>query len=84
MSDDKQVKETDNVEGTPLVAPMPGMIVGYEKKIGDFVNEGETVVILEAMKMEMPIPAPIDGSIKAVNFNKGDAVAKNAILCVIG
>jgi pyruvate carboxylase subunit B len=95
VSDEKQVKETDtnyspnkpeadNIDGTPLVAPMPGMIVNYEKKIGDAVDEGETVVVLEAMKMEMPLVAPLNGIIKAINFNKGDAVAKNAILCVIG
>jgi hypothetical protein len=37
---------------------MPGMIVKYEKKVGDAVNEGETVVILEAMKMENALAAP--------------------------
>ena len=44
--------ELSRCDGTPLVAPMPGMIVGVEKKEGDTVNEGETILILEAMKME--------------------------------
>lgn len=71
-------------EGTPLRAPMPGMIISFEKKVGDAVNQGETVVILEAMKMENALPAPASGTVKAINFNSGDSVAKNAILCVIG
>jgi len=71
-------------EGTPVKAPMPGMIINYEKQVGDTVEEGETVVILEAMKMENSLPAPVGGTIKSVNFNVGDSVAKNDVLCVIG
>ncbi len=71
-------------EGTPVKAPMPGMIINYEKKVGDSVEEGETVVVLEAMKMENSLPAPASGTVKSVNFNVGDSVAKNDVLCVIG
>ena len=70
-------------KGTPLTAPMPGMIVSYEKNVGDSINEGETVVILEAMKMENALPAPASGTIKAINFSSGDSVAKGAVLCII-
>jgi len=72
------------VEGTPLRAPMPGMIVRYAKQVGDAVSKGDTVVILEAMKMENALPAPADGTVKAVNFSTGDSVAKDDVLCVIG
>jgi oxaloacetate decarboxylase alpha subunit/pyruvate carboxylase subunit B len=72
------------VDGTPLPAPMPGMIVKYEKQVGDAVSEGETVVVLEAMKMENALPAPASGTIKSINFSSGDSVAKNDVLCVIG
>jgi len=72
------------VEGTPLTAPMPGMIISYEKNVGDAITEGDTVVILEAMKMENALPAPASGTIKAINFSSGDSVAKGAVLCVIG
>ncbi len=72
------------VEGTPLPAPMPGLIIKYEKNVGDAINEGETVVILEAMKMENALPAPASGTIKAINFSSGDSVAKGDVLCVIG
>ena len=71
-------------DGTPLVAPMPGMIVKYEKNVGDAVEEGETVVILEAMKMENALPAPCSGTVNAINCSSGDSVAKNDVLCVIG
>jgi oxaloacetate decarboxylase alpha subunit/pyruvate carboxylase subunit B len=73
----------DDTGGTPLVAPMPGMIVGVEKKEGDKVNEGEPILILEAMKMENALPAPISGTITKINLGVGDHVAKNDILCVI-
>jgi pyruvate carboxylase subunit B len=72
------------VEGTPVSAPMPGMIVKYEKNVGDAVSQGETVVILEAMKMENALPAPASGTIQSVNFSSGDSVAKGDVLAVIG
>jgi len=72
------------VDGTPLKAPMPGMIVRYLKEVGDTVDKGETVVILEAMKMENALQAPAGGNIKAINFSSGDSVAKDDVLCVIG
>ena len=63
---------------------MPGMIVKYDKKEGDTVSEGETVVILEAMKMENALAAPASGTIKAIKYASGDSVAKGDVLCVIG
>jgi pyruvate carboxylase subunit B len=63
---------------------MPGMIVSYEKEVGDAVSEGETVVVLEAMKMENALPAPVSGTIKAINYKSGDSVSKNDVLCTIG
>ena len=73
-----------SVDGTPLAAPMPGMIVKYAKQVGDAVDEGETVVVLEAMKMENALPAPASGTIKAINYSSGDSVAKGDVLLVIG
>jgi len=73
----------DTSGSTPLIAPMPGMIVGVGKKEGDKVKEGETVLILEAMKMENALPAPVSGTITRINLGVGDHVAKNDILCLI-
>jgi len=73
-----------DVEGVALAAPMPGMIVRYEKQVGDEVSEGETIVVLEAMKMENALPSPATGTVKAINFASGDSMAKGDVLCVIG
>ena len=70
-------------DGAPLSAPMPGMIISYEKGIGDAVKKGETIVILEAMKMENALPSPASGTIKSINFSAGDSVAKGDVLCII-
>ena len=70
-------------DGTPVSAPMPGMVIKYEKNVGDSVKEGETVVVIEAMKMENALPAPANGVVKAVNYSSGDSVAKGDVLAVI-
>jgi oxaloacetate decarboxylase alpha subunit/pyruvate carboxylase subunit B len=74
----------EKTNGTPVTAPMPGMIVSYEKGVGDAVNQGETIVVLEAMKMENALPAPASGTLQAINFSSGDTVAKGDVLAVIG
>jgi oxaloacetate decarboxylase alpha subunit/pyruvate carboxylase subunit B len=79
-----EAKPAAAVEGTPVTAPMPGMIISYEKNVGDAIEEGDTVLILEAMKMENALPAPASGTIKAINFSSGDSVAKGDVLAVIG
>ena len=73
----------DDSGGQSLIAPMPGMIVGIDKKEGDPVKEGETILILEAMKMENALVAPISGTLTKINPGVGDHVAKNDVLCVI-
>jgi biotin carboxyl carrier protein len=72
-----------DVAGTPLTAPMPGTIVRYEKQEGDSVSQGETVVVLEAMKMENNLASPVDGTVKAIHFNQGATVTKDDVLCII-
>lgn len=72
-----------SVSGTPVSAPMPGMIIKYQKSEGDAVNEGETIVIIEAMKMENALPAPASGVVKKIKFKSGDSVAKGDILAII-
>jgi pyruvate carboxylase subunit B len=71
------------VDGTLLLAPMPGMIIKYEKKVGDVVKKGDPLVVLEAMKMENALVAPCDGTVQGIKFASGDSVAKGAVLCII-
>ena len=69
---------------TPVTAPIPGTIIRYLVKEGDEVKAGDSVVVLEAMKMENDIVAPAGGKIKAINCKPGDKVAGGAVLAVIG
>ncbi len=62
-------------EGT-VVSPMPGTILKVNVKEGDTVNAGDSIVVLEAMKMENDITAPKSGKIKAMHVSQGQAVAK--------
>ncbi len=70
--------------GTKIVAPMPGTIVRYAVNVGDAVKAGQTVVILEAMKMENALPAPCDGTIKALGAAAGATASRGDMLAVIG
>ena len=69
--------------GKPVVAPLPGTINEIKVKVGDKVNAGDTVVILEAMKMQNNIEAETSGTITSINVNKGDAVMEGDTLVTI-
>ena len=66
-----------------LKSPMPGMIVEIKCQVGDKVKEGQEILILEAMKMQNPMPAPIDGVVKSILVKKGDSVGAGDVLIVI-
>ncbi len=63
-----------------VVAPMPGTILKVLKASGDAVKAGEVVLILEAMKMENEITAPVDGTIGSLNLTEGSTVAGGDLL----
>jgi len=73
-----------DTDGTVILAPRPGMIIEFLKKEGDKVKKGDSVIILEAMKMENSLTAPSEGVIKSIKFGSGDSVAKGDVLCVVG
>lgn len=66
--------------GTPVTAPMQGNIWKIVKKVGDVVKAGETILILEAMKMENNIVAPKDGTIVSLLVKEGDSVDSGSTL----
>ena len=70
--------------GTSVDAPMPGKILGVKVKVGDAVSAGQTVVVMEAMKMETEIVAPVAGTVTAVMVNGGDMVESGAPMVSIG
>ena len=69
--------------GKPVVAPLPGTINEIKVKVGDKVSAGDTVVVLEAMKMQNNIDAETSGTIASINVNKGDAVMEGDTLVTI-
>ena len=71
-------------KGTPLKAPLPGVITSIDVAVGDTVKKGQTVVVLEAMKMQNNINAENDGTITSIAVNKGDSVMEGTVLLTIG
>jgi biotin carboxyl carrier protein len=70
-------------EAGALTAIMPGLIIKILKKEGDKVEAGETVLILEAMKMQNEIQAKVAGVIRQMNVKQGENVEMRQVLCVI-
>jgi biotin carboxyl carrier protein len=64
-------------------APMPGLVLDVPVEAGTTVTEGQTVVVLEAMKMENDLSSPISGTIKEVNVTKGQTVDQGETLVII-
>lgn len=70
--------------GKKVVAPLPGTITSVEVQVGQAVKAGDTVIVLEAMKMQNNIEAETSGTITSVLVNKGDSVMEGATLVTIG
>ncbi len=66
-----------------ITAPMGGKVIDIKVNPGDSVNEGDEVIIIEAMKMELPIVATASGTVKEIKCGKGDAVEADAVLIVL-
>jgi acetyl-CoA carboxylase biotin carboxyl carrier protein len=64
-------------------AHITGTVVRVEKQPGDSVAEGEAIVILESMKMEMPLESPVSGKVKEIRVKEGQAVAEGDVLAVV-
>jgi 3-methylcrotonyl-CoA carboxylase alpha subunit len=73
----------DEVKEGSLTAPMPGTVVSVMVSAGDRVEEGASLMVLEAMKMEYTIKATTDGVVEVVNFTKGEQVSEGAELLAI-
>jgi acetyl-CoA carboxylase biotin carboxyl carrier protein len=68
---------------TNVPAHITGTVVRIEKSPGDAVGTGEAIVILESMKMEMPLESPIDGRVKEIRVKEGQSVAEGDVLAVL-
>jgi len=66
-----------------VMAPMPATVVAINTAVGQSVTEGDTLIVLEAMKMELPIKSPRSGTVKAVHCAKGELVQPGVSLIEI-
>jgi len=70
--------------GTPVKAPLPGTIIDVKVQVGQQVNVGEVVLVLEAMKMQNNIEAEYAGQVTSISVKAGDTVMEGAVLMTIG
>jgi len=76
-------EKPSSVVAGAVLSPMPGTVIKYNVSVGDKVNEGDPVVIIEAMKMENAVPAPLSGIVKSLGPDAGATVAKGETLVII-
>ncbi|MDE5417678.1 biotin/lipoyl-binding protein [Ancylomarina sp. DW003] len=77
-----QIKKTAG--GVSIKAPLPGTIIKVDVAVGDSINAGDTLLVMEAMKMENNVLAEKPGTVKAIKVNVGDAVLQDDVLIEIG
>ncbi len=65
---------------TPITAPMVGKVLKIEKNVGDRIEEDDVVIVMEAMKMEIPVVAPTSGTLKELKVTPGQAVEADQVL----
>ena len=70
--------------GVGIKAPLPGVILDIKVKVGDTIAKGQTVAILEAMKMENNINADREGTVVSVNVEKGQSIAEGTDIITLG
>lgn len=73
IAEEAAVRQGAHAQGS-LTAPMPATIIEIKVAAGDEVKKGDILIVLEAMKMELPVRAPGDGRVKAIHCRPGDLV----------
>ncbi|MDD2979237.1 MAG: acetyl-CoA carboxylase biotin carboxyl carrier protein subunit [Hespellia sp.] len=72
-----------NAGGIEVKAGAAGKVFKLEASVGQAVSKGDPVVIIEAMKMEIPVVAPEDGTVASINVAVGDAIESGAVLATL-
>ena len=70
--------------GTPIKAPLPGTITEVKVNVGDQVNQGDVVMVLEAMKMQNNIESEYEGTVTSITVKQGETVMEGTVLLTIG
>jgi acetyl-CoA carboxylase biotin carboxyl carrier protein len=68
---------------TEVTVPMVGKIISLQVKVGDQVNENDQIATLEAMKMEMPVVAPVSGVVKEIKVEAGQEIDAETVIAII-
>jgi biotin carboxyl carrier protein len=80
----KSAAPATSASGTSIKAPLPGTITDVKVQVGQQVNVGDTVLVLEAMKMQNNIEAETSGKVTSILVKPGDTVMEGAVLLTIG
>ena len=68
---------------TPVTSPMVGKILNIQVKVGGKVKEGDTIIVMESMKMEIPVVAPVTGAVTGIRVVPGDMVDADVVVALI-
>ena len=79
-----EVSEASVAKACEIKAPLPGVMISVNVKIGDVVKVGQEIAVLEAMKMENSIESVMDGTVTAVHVKEGDSVLEGDTVITIG
>ena len=82
-ADGEPAPTSQSGDATPVAAQMPGKVIRLLTQVGDRVEAGDGILVLEAMKMEMPVTAPIAGTVSDISVGAGDQVANDQVLAHI-
>lgn len=74
---------TTSGEGNEVKAPIAGKVIDIKISVGDKVKKGQTILIIEAMKLENEIKCPFDGTVSSVTVNKGAMVSNKQLLAIV-
>ena len=78
------VATSSSTGGATIVAPIAGKVLAVKVNVGDKITKGQTVAVIEAMKLENEVPATAEGIVKVVKVNNGDSVNNIDVLIVLG
>ena len=76
-------REAGSATEDAVCAPMPGSVIAVPIEPGDAVFAGDTLLVIESMKLEMAVKAPRNGIVEAVNFRLGQSFERSAVLAVL-
>lgn len=79
----KTEKATTNKEGQQILSPIQGNIVDIRVKVGDKIEKGDVLLVIEAMKLENDVPSTVTGEVVEILVTKGQAVAAKDILLIV-